>query len=289
MAKTSLNLIDSIDNLIGTTIDHTDGENVFIVPGLFDSLVHEHGVSLEHFIALPCPQSDKNIKNIRSNHSDHLCEDGMFYTCAGTFTGIMTNAPKSNRFQSEGLIDSATMWLIVPRFYEQNGQKIYFSPYDKIYVNDPQFKEVLVPEFEQMEASTTGTDRLRFPVCQVTHVIDKDGQPSYKPGVDFVITKEGDLQWISQNRPQFNPTLGEGGVYSIRYLYRPYFYIATVEHEIRLTKMLDPDTGDKTVVRLPQYLRCVRERYFRDAGNSDKTENVREEHVPQSGANLPWR
>ncbi len=289
MAKGNANIIDVIDGLAGASLNHTDGENVFIVPELFDSMVKEHGVLLEHFVAIPCPQSDKNINNIRSSHVHHDCEDGMYYTYAGTFLGIMTNNPKNSFFKSEGMIDSATCWIIVPRFYEQNGKKIYFSPYDKIYVADTEYKEVLVPTFETIESSTTGVDRLRFPICELTHIIDKNGQPSYQENVDFKITKEGNLQWLTQNRPQFNPTLQEGGVYSVRYLYRPFWYIMTVEHEIRLSRVINSETLDKTLVRLPQYLRCVRERYFRDKENTDTKEDVREAYVPSSGANLPWR
>lgn len=289
MAKKASSIIDAIENLDGSVFHHTDGDNVFFVPELFDSLVKQHGVLLEHFIALPCPQSDKNIHNVRSNHKDHSCEDGFYYVCAGRFLGIMTNSPKNDRFRAEGIIDSATCWVIVPRSYELNGQKIYFSPYDKIYVADEKYKEVLVPNFENMEASTTGIDRLRFPICQLTHIIDKNGQPSYQKDVDFKVTKDGDLQWISQNRPQFNPALSEGGVYSVRYLYRPYWYIATVEHEIRLSRVLNPNTDEKEVVRLPQYLRCIRERYFRDKNQTDQYDDPRETHVPSSGSNLPWR
>lgn len=288
MAKSS-NILDTIENLNVASLNHTDGESVFFVPELFDSLVKQHGVLLEHFIALPCPQSDHNINNVRSNHQDHDCEDGFYYTCGGKFLGIMTNNPKNNRFAAEGLIDSATCWIIVPRSYEFNNQKIYFSPYDKIYVADDKFKEVLVPNWESMESSTTGVDRLRFPICQLIRVIDKNGQPSYQQDADFKITKDGNLQWVSQNRPQFDPTLKEGGVYSVRYLYRPYWYIATVEHEIRLSRFLNPATDEKEVVRLPQYLRCVRERYFRDKNQNDQVDNSKEVYVPSSGSNLPWR
>jgi len=282
------NLITVIDNFADSSVKHTDGNNVFFVPELFDSLVHEHGVLFEHFIALPCPQSDKNINNVRSNHVDHDCENGFYYTCAGKFLGIMTGAPKSNYFRSEGIIDSATCYIIVPRSYE-DGKTIYFSPYDKLYIADEQFNKLLVPTFEQIESSTTGVDRLRFPACKITHIIDKSGNPSYKEGQDFKLTSDGNLQWISQNRPQFNPTLEEGGVYSIRYLYRPYFYIATTEHEVRLSRVLNQETDNTQVVRLPQYLRCVRERYFRDSENTDRKDNPREAYVPSSGSQLPWR
>lgn len=289
MSKKSGNIISEIEDFAGSAVNHTDGNSVFIVPELFDSLVRDHGVLLEHFIALPCPQSDKNINNIRSNHVDHNCDNGFYYSCAGTFLGIMTSNSKNNRFQAEGIIDSSTCYIIVPRFYEKNGETVYFSPYDKIYVADRQYKEVLVPNFETVEASTTGVDRLRFPACKVTHIIDKNGQPSYAKDIDYTVGKDGNIQWLSQNRPQFNAVLQEGGVYAVRYLYRPYFYIASVEHEIRLAKVLDNETDDKTVVRLPQYIRCIRERYFRDAEQSDQANNPRETFVPASGKNLPWR
>ena len=83
--------------------------------------------------------------------------------------------------------------------------------------------------------------------------------------------------------------LKEAGVYSVRYLYSPYYLIVSVEHELRISKVVDPDTTDKVQVRLPQYLRCVRERYFRDQGQNDRAESVREGHVPPSGDNLSWR
>ncbi len=161
--------------------------------------------------------------------------------------------------------------------------------FDRIFIADTEFKKILVPTWEQMQASTTGIDRLRFPACKVTHIIDKNGKPIYVEGQDFIINQAGDLQWTSQNRPQFNAVLQEGGVYSVRYLYTPFYYVAEVLHEIRVSTLANPDDDSKIQIRLPSYLRTVRERYFRSQDNTDVENSNREGTVPASGANLPWR
>ncbi len=282
------NIINAIDGIASVSLSVGVNGTVHFVPGMFDTLVHDHGLLMEHHIAVPCPQSSNNISNIRSNHADHNCSNGFYYSCAGTFTGLITNAPKSNVWRPEGLMDSASGYMIVPRFYEGTNDIIYFGPYDRIFIADDEFKQILVPTFEHMQASAVGVDRLRFPAVKVTHILDKDGNPSYKCGQDFKLTAEGNLEWISQNRPQYNPTLNEGGVYSVRYLYTPYYYVAEVLHEIRVSKIASPDDDGHVQIRLPMYLRTVREKYFRDQANTEEDAN-REGYVPPSGANLSWR
>lgn len=261
---------------------------VHLAKELFDSLVSEHGIKFRHCKAIPCAGSDTNVENTRSHHHDHDCENGFFYRPVDKlFTAVFTNNPNTKYFKNEGIVDSSTAWIICPRTYDDSEQTIYFSPYDKIHIADKEFDKILVPYFEKLEISATGVDRARFPICGVEYLIDSNNK-EYAEGADFVIDN-GNIRWISQNRPQFHAIEGHGGVYSIRYLLQPFFYVMTVEHEVRISTVIDADTGERKQARFPQYLRCIREIWFRDAENTARRDSPREAFAPPSGQNLGYR
>lgn len=262
------------------------GNSVHFSKELFDTLISEHGLQFVHEQAIPCAGSNTDINNTRSHHGDHSCENGFYYKCIDTpFTGVFTNNPNSKNFKSEGIIDSSTAWIICPRTYDNTNKTIYFSGYDKIRIVDKEFKEILVPYFEKLEISATGIDRARFPVCQVEYLIDGFGK-EYLEGIDFILENHN-IKWITQNRPIYNPNAGHGGVYSIRYLLRPFWFVLSVEHEVRISTTID-DNGEKKQTRFPQYLRCVREIWFRNESNEPRKDDARESFAPPSG-NLGYR
>ncbi len=258
-----------------------DPTSVLFSKELFDSLVSDHSLQFCHEKAIPCSGSNTDISNVRSSHADHNCENGFYYKKIETpFSAVFTNNPNAKMFKTEGIIDSSTAWIICPRTYDGTDKTIYFSPYDKIRIVDKEFKEILVPYWEKLEISATGVDRARFPICSVEYILDGDGK-EYFEGVDFVIDNHN-VRWLTQNRPMYNPVQGHGGVYSIRYLLRPYFYILSVEHEVRISTTID-EFGEKKQTRFPQYLKCIREVWFRNEDNTQQKNDVREGFAPNSG------
>ncbi len=272
--------------LYASTSDVVDGDGeVHFDSTLFNGLVRSKGIQFSHYVAIPCAGSDTNTEDIRSNHYGHSCSNGFFYKkVPDTFTSIFTNNPSSKYFKAEGIIDSATSWVIVPRTYDKSNKLPYFSPYDRVYIESPEFCQILVPTFERLEMSQTGIEKARFPIVEVQYLMDSN-EEMYEPGIDFIVS-DGNIRWISTHRPQWNQKLNVGTPYSIRYLYRPFWYVASVEHEIRISKALD-DNGEEQQVRLPSYLRCIREIFFRDKENNPNNDgSPREGIAPPSGSNL---
>ena len=81
--------------------------------------------------------------------------------------------------------------------------------------------------------------------------------------VDFTIL-DGKIKWISNNRPGYNQQTGRGQIYSIGYYIRPTFFVHHVMKELRATQVVDPMTGEKIAVRLPQHIMCLRELLYPD-------------------------
>jgi hypothetical protein len=51
-----------------------------------------------------------------------------------------------------------------------------------------------------------------------------------------------------------------GMVCSVRYLYRPYWYVGAIPHEIRIAQIQNELTGERVVTRMPQA--CVLHREY---------------------------
>lgn len=252
----------------------------------FDRFAEEKGITLVHMKAIPCSGSEIDTGDIRSSHQNCACEStGWIYKKAGNFRGVFTNAPKHITFQSMGVIDHATAFLVVPRFYVNNGPQAYFANYDRLeYDMPPGDTSMLVPYWEKININQSGLDRLMFDPCVVEFLVDGSGK-EYHVGKDFTVCKGG-IKWLGQNRPQFDQYTNKGYTYSIRYLYKPAWYINRIYHETRMNNTFDPDTQTYTQVRYPMHLELIRELYFHTKLNNPKYENIRENYLPPDGANL---
>lgn len=249
----------------------------------FDNDANDQGVGLVHYKAVPCAGSDADRGSMRSTHREHDCENGFYYKLGGKFKGVLSNNPSSKIVKPEGILDTSICYIILPRFYADTQQQMYFATYDKIdfAVQD---SSIWVPYWEKITHSQVGTDRARFPIAQIEYIIGPAGK-QYTENVDFKI-QNGVIVWISQNRPGFNQMSGEGVPYSVRYLYKPSFFVNKIIHQIRLLNTFDPSTGEKKEIRFPSLLECVREVEFENISNSTQYDSLAEEVAPPSGANF---
>lgn len=273
------NILDVVNNL-----------NPFEVswdPRAFDDLILAHAIKFIHYQSIPCPGSTSERSSNRSRHQDHNCLNGFYYINPKPFSGVLTNNPSSKSNRPEGRLDISTALILLPRYYDCPDsddviqERMYFTAYDRVELND---KNVLVSYFEVIEPNQTGIDRTRFPVCQPVALIDAYGK-QYQFGTDYNIF-DGAVRWIGQNRPQFNLSTGEGIPYSIRYLYRPCWYVVRNLHEIRILNTTD-DEGNHASVRYPMQLEVVREVDYL-SGDNDPNQNTdsRDGVGPGSGRNF---
>lgn len=251
----------------------------------FDNFIEDHGTLFKHYKAIPCTGGDIDKGSMRSTHLDHTCSNGFYYKEGRCFLGVFDNNQTKKHYKAEGIIDSSMTTLHVPRYYIGTSREpcdhIFFYQDDRLELAD---ETIVVPKWEKLECSPTGIDRPMFPISRVEYVVDSFGN-EYLQGVDFNILN-GNIQWLTDHRPQFNQAQGTGGIYSIRYLYRPAWYIAVVLHEIRLVNTFDPATGEKRQIRYPQLLFLQREIYFLDQLNRLNGDSAKEGIAPSSGMNL---
>lgn len=250
----------------------------------FDDAILAHGARFEHFRCLPNPvgmidQYDSTRPDADHSHSSN----GMLYHRAGIVAGNFTGNTKELRQISGGYLSAATAQLTVATKYcggECECDDVYLHPGDRLYLTD---ETVMVPFHQFVEAHQTGKDRLKFLALKVTDLVDSKGV-LHKPGDDFQI-RNGVIHWLPGKALGSDPNTGKGMVYSIRYMYRPHWYVERLLHELRMIQVEDPLTGDRKYVRAPQAAAIQREYVYRGSESADPeaSPSPRQGQQPASG------
>lgn len=218
----------------------------------FDDAIRNKGVKMSHYRALRSPVGMSSLNDLRRPNADHsAASHGWIYRKAGDTFGFATGNSKHSKITDVGDIEGSTVRVSLPRFYE-DGKPIRVSIFDRFYYADDATVS-LVPHFQFFQAHETGIDKLAYKVEEVEELIDSAGI-EYGP-TDYYIDRNGQIVWTGNSRPL------SGAVCSIRYLFRPYWYVLSIEHEVRLAAQRAAD-GDKTVSRMPQFVVLQRERIF---------------------------
>ena len=227
-----------------STIDHVDSDVGFDV-SRFDEAIATHGVEMVHYRAMRCPVGLLDRDDVRRPHEDHEgCSNGFLYTCAGDITCLFTGNSKSTNPNDAGLMDGSTVSVTFPRTYDNSDACVMVAPFDRFFFRQ---EEVVVDTWQLFEHSRMTNDRLQFPAVFVWDLVDSAGK-RYTSGVDFEV-RGGNIFWIG-NTPGINSETGKGRVCSVRYAYRPYYYVDRLIHEVRVASVFGAD-GDKHTSRMP--------------------------------------
>lgn len=224
----------------------------------FDDAVRSQGVRLVHYAATRCPVGMTDMDEIRRPHPDHEgCTNGFLYTKTGAITALFTGNSKHKNPEEMGFWDGSTVQVTFPRQYDETGEPIFVAPFDRFYLEE---EDIVVPIWQLFMHHESGIDRLKYPVAQIQQLIDSAGL-RYTQGSDFSVTSSGELRWTGR-RPVPNLDLGgpaptRGAVCSVRYLYRPYWYVGQIVHELRVTQI--SDGPDRSIQRMPQAVVLHRE------------------------------
>lgn len=220
----------------------------------FDAAVRHHGVRLLHFRAMRCPIGMISRNDIRKAHAEHAgCSHGFLYTYAGPIYGVFTSNQGGDKNAGPGYVSDGRAMLTPPRFYETTSIPFYATKYDRLYLDHP---GIFVCNWETFEAQPDGVDKLSFPIEEVHDLVDADGR-RYQQGADFEIVK-GRIRWTGARpvaKDGMNPVCG------VRYLYRPYWYVTDLPHEIRVARS-DMQDGSIGIQRMNQFLALQREYLF---------------------------
>lgn len=234
-----------------------------------EKFVKDHGVVFEHYSAIPSPIGLKDRGDYRRPDSlDTFSSNGFIYRKTGEFDGVMVSNQKNKQPTEGGLYDHSVARLILPKYYCDGKTAISLLPGDRVYIKDI---EVSVANYQKVNYSINNVDYLQFPATDVEVLIDSRNI-EYKCGIDFEITDEGNIKWLSNN-PGVDPQTGSGRVYGIRYKYKAFFYVDQLINEIRITNEGDSSSP----VRMPIHVSIQREYVYHNKIRSEQNESIVEE------------
>jgi hypothetical protein len=243
-----------------------------------DNFVTGLGVEYLHYKCMPSPIGLKDRGDYRrSDGVDTITSNGMIYKLAGKFTGTMTDNSRDKKRGEAGTLDPSESRLVLPRFYNKNdvsdGDRIYFAPGDRIYVADP-LADVLVSNTQRMDYEANIDNTPMFPIVKLELPILDSLNSEYAEGVDYSITNCGSIHWLAGGRnPGIDPQTGKGRVYSIRYLYKAYWYVTTLLKELRITNVTK--NGQRAPDRMAYHVMVMREYMFGQTNKGDKTNQLK--------------
>jgi hypothetical protein len=224
----------------------------------FNEAIAAHGLKFVHYRAMRNPVGLIDKYDARRPNPDIPTSiNGMYHTRAGVVAALCLGNTKETKASDAGIVDSSTAQFTPLSYYEDTGKRVFLSTYDRLMLEE---ESVLVTRHELMEASPTGVDRPKFPAVEVLDCVDSKNI-RYNQCDDFEITQDGLIAWRDR-RPGQEVDTGKGVVYAIRYVYRPYWIVARMIHEIRMVQQEDFMTGKRTVVQAPQSALIHREYYF---------------------------
>lgn len=251
----------------------------------FNDLIKSQGVSIDHYRAMPDPRGmyDRGdahpvVSGVRRS------SDGFIHKKAGEAQVFFSNNSDNWQLESQGNIQHASAVVTLPEFYAGTTEPFIVSPYDRFYIKDI---ETRVINYQLIEADPTGVDTLQFPATCVEELVDSDGI-YYKEGEHFKITQDGEIKWISSNRPGMSATSTRGKVYSIRYRYTPFFIVARLLHEIRVSQITNLNNMERKLERMPYQVMIIREYLFQDIANDpdQKIIDRRHQSLPPVGGTM---
>jgi hypothetical protein len=257
-----------------------------------DTFVTSLGVDFHHFKAMPSPIGQNDRGDLRrSDGVDTITSNGMLYRCAGRFTATMTDNSREQKRSSGGVLDPSESRLVMPRFYNDpnspgtaSGDRIYLMPGDRVYLADPT-ADTLVANAHKMDYQPDVDNEPVFPIVKLEGVIVDSRNIEYTEGADFSITSAGSIRWNKGGRnPGIDPNTGKGRVYSVRYLYKAFYYVVAIPKEVRVTNITTG--GVRAPERMAYHAIIVREYIFHQQNRGDKL-NQNKSKTPERVAAAP--
>jgi hypothetical protein len=254
-----------------------------------DQFVTSLAVDFIHYKAMPSPIGKNDRGSYRRNDGvDTITSNGMIYRCAGKFSAAMVDNDRSKRHSDSGSVDPSQSRLVLPRFYNKDGQsdgeRIYMAPGDRVYIADPA-ADVLVSNYHQMDYEPENDNVPMFPIVKLEgNIIDSQGI-EYACGVDFKITESGNIRWLPEGRnPGIDTSTGKGRIYSVRYLYKAYWYVVSLPKEVRVTNVT---TGNVRAPERMSYHAVIVREYLYHNQNKGDAQNQNKPKTPDRAVAAP--
>lgn len=228
----------------------------------FDVFIRSQGARLVHWRGMPCPVGLIDRHDIRRGFNDHSgCSNGRIYTKAGEVTCLMTSNGNKQEQHDTGLMDGGTVNVTAPYTYDDATggpvSVVDVMPFDRFYLVE---ENIVVPHTQLVEHHVTKHDRMDFPVVSVLDVIDSSGK---RHNSDEYTIEAGQVVW--KQSLGYDLAANRGTIYSIRFMYRPYWYVKNLQHQVRIAQVEGID--GREVKRFPQQWQMTREYIFEKEEN----------------------
>jgi hypothetical protein len=218
----------------------------------FDELLRAHGVQAQHFRAMRCPVGMTDPDDVmRRPHEHHEnCSNSFIYTLAGELHISFAGNGREANFSDYGRMDGSTVQATMTRFYDDKPDKrVSMCQFDRIYLKE---ESITVEDWHTYARGETDSDKLQFPAVAVSDLVDSHDK-RYTPGIDFDV-RGGRIHWLTAGP-------APGTVMSVRYVYRPFWYVERMIHEVRVAQIED-EWGNRSLQRMPQQAQLKREVWF---------------------------
>jgi hypothetical protein len=233
----------------------------------FDVFIRSQGAKLVHWRAMPCPVGMSDRYDVRRTEHDHSgCSNGHIYTRAGEITCLFTQNGNKLDQHDIGLINGSTVHVTAPFTYDEEGtpgagteRMVDVMPFDRFYLFE---ENILVPHRQRVEHHVSLHDRLDYQAVEVVDIIDSKNVRHGKDEYDIV---DGQIVW--KQSLGYDLVAKKGTIYSIRYMYRPYWYVKELQHQVRVAQVETPD--GRVAKRWPQEWTMTRERVFEKEDNDE--------------------
>jgi hypothetical protein len=141
----------------------------------------------------------------------------------------------------------------------------------------------MVSNAQEMDYQEGIDNEPMFPIVSMEEPILDSRNVQYNPGIDFNITPQGNIAWVDgANNPGIDPETGKGRIYSIRYLYRAFYYVTALPKEVRVTNVTTD--GIRGPARMPYHAIIVREYVFHHKNRGDKSNLTTTKPQPRADA-----
>lgn len=247
-----------------------------------DAFVTSLAVDFIHYKAMPSPVGKKDRGDYRRNDGvDTITSNGMVYRCAGIFSATMVDNQRNQKKADISTLDPSKSRLILPRFYnkdgfkgdQSDGKRIYLAPGDRVYIADPK-ADVKVANYQEVDYEEGIDNEIMFPIVELDGPIIDSRNIEYVPNVDFLVTCEGNIRWLPGGKnPGIDPTTGKGRVYSIRYLYKAFWYVTEIPKEVRVTNVTTG--GTRSPERMAYHAVITREYIYHNQNKGDATNQLK--------------
>lgn len=197
-----------------------------------ENLINTKGIIAYHYRFAFAPNRNALIAGVNVN-SETANKFGVLFHEVRELKLVPYSLPLRDQMQLDGLYSEGSCVLNVAGHYaDGEKERVFVTPRDLIVLNST----VTVQHKQLVDYNPNGDLRLKFRVKSVDYLASESVR--YEQEVDFIVTVDGTVQWISGGR---RPKAGE--VLSAVYWFSPIYIVNNVPHSLRLLPSNDAGHG----------------------------------------------